>query len=39
MTAPSKTAKAPAHDYVVKDVSLAEWGRKETPSPRPRCPA
>jgi adenosylhomocysteinase len=29
MTAPSKTAKAPAHDYVVKDVSLAEWGRKE----------
>ena len=29
MKAPSKTAKAVATDYVVKDISLAEWGRKE----------
>src|SRR6201993_2406684 len=31
MTAPSKTAKAVAvaGDYVVKDIALAEWGRKE----------
>ena len=29
MTAPSKTAKAAAADYVVKDIGLAEWGRKE----------
>jgi adenosylhomocysteinase len=29
MTAPSKPAKAVAGDYVVKDISLAEWGRKE----------
>ena len=29
MKAPSKTAKAVAADYVVKDISLAEWGRKE----------
>jgi adenosylhomocysteinase len=28
MTAPLKPAKA-AHDYVVKDIALAEWGRKE----------
>jgi adenosylhomocysteinase len=28
MTAAKKTAKAAA-DYVVKDISLAEWGRKE----------
>src|SRR5438132_2804490 len=25
----SKTAKAAAHDYVFKDIGLAEWGRKE----------
>src|SRR5215472_15481279 len=30
MTALKKTAKAaPAADYVVKDINLAEWGRKE----------
>ncbi len=29
MTAHTKTAKAAATDYVVKDISLAEWGRKE----------
>jgi adenosylhomocysteinase len=29
MKAPSKAAKAAAKDYVVKDISLAEWGRKE----------
>src|ERR1700726_3232315 len=28
MTAPSKAAKAAAADYVVKDISLGEWGRK-----------
>ena len=34
-----KTAKAAA-DYIVKDIGLAEFGRKEiSPSPRPRCPA
>src|SRR6185312_8739118 len=25
----TKGSKAPAHDYVVKDIGLAEWGRKE----------
>src|SRR6202163_1543604 len=29
MKVASKTAKAAATDYVVKDISLAEWGRKE----------
>jgi adenosylhomocysteinase len=29
MKAASKTAKGAATDYVVKDISLAEWGRKE----------
>src|SRR6202140_2628335 len=29
MKAASKTAKAAAADYVVKDISLAEWGAKE----------
>jgi adenosylhomocysteinase len=29
MTAAKKTAKAAAADYVVKDIGLAEWGRKE----------
>jgi adenosylhomocysteinase len=31
MTTSPKAAKAhsPGHDYVVKDISLAEWGRKE----------
>jgi adenosylhomocysteinase len=29
MKAASKTAKAAAADHVVKDISLAEWGRKE----------
>src|SRR6202790_4733737 len=29
MNAASKSAKAAATDYVVKDISLAEWGRKE----------
>jgi adenosylhomocysteinase len=29
MKAASKTDKAAAADYVVKDISLAEWGRKE----------
>ena len=37
MTAASKAAKHPAHakapgaavDYAVKDIGLAEWGRKE----------
>src|ERR1700688_1089415 len=29
MEAASKAAKAAAQDYVVKDISLAEWGRKE----------
>jgi adenosylhomocysteinase len=29
MKAASKTANAAAADYVVKDISLAEWGRKE----------
>src|SRR5260370_38809676 len=29
MKAASKTAKGAAADHVVKDISLAEWGRKE----------
>jgi adenosylhomocysteinase len=29
MTAPHKATKAATHDYVVKDIALAEWGRKE----------
>ena len=29
MTAAKKTAKAASADYVVKDIGLAEWGRKE----------
>lgn len=29
MTASAKAAKPAAHDYVVKDIGLAEWGRKE----------
>ena len=33
MTAAPKAAKsaapAPAADYVIKDIGLAEWGRKE----------
>ncbi|HEV3371994.1 MAG TPA: adenosylhomocysteinase, partial [Xanthobacteraceae bacterium] len=29
MKAASKAAKGAAADYVVKDISLAEWGRKE----------
>src|SRR6201992_2970991 len=28
MTASAKAAQ-PAHDYIVKDIGLAEWGRKE----------
>ena len=28
-TAPAPKTKAAAHDYVVKDISLADWGRKE----------
>jgi adenosylhomocysteinase len=28
-SAPKKTAKGAAADYAVKDISLAEWGRKE----------
>ena len=27
------------NDYVVKDIGLAEFGRKEISSPRPRCRA
>jgi S-adenosylhomocysteine hydrolase len=26
-------------DYVVKDIGLADWGRKEISWPRPRCRA
>jgi adenosylhomocysteinase len=29
MTAPAAAKKAAPNDYVVKDISLAEWGRKE----------
>ena len=29
MTASAKAAKTVAHDYIVKDISLAEFGRKE----------
>jgi adenosylhomocysteinase len=29
MTAPAAAKKATPNDYVVKDISLAEWGRKE----------
>ncbi|HCX67150.1 MAG TPA: hypothetical protein DHK64_06320, partial [Rhodobiaceae bacterium] len=25
----SQAAKADTHDYAIKDISLAEWGRKE----------
>ena len=33
-------AKNPAFtDYVVKDISLAEFGRKEIRWPRPKCRA
>jgi adenosylhomocysteinase len=28
-TPPEKKASAPRHDYVIADISLAEWGRKE----------
>src|SRR5438045_7509935 len=29
MKTTTKAAEAPANDYVVKDIGLAEWGRKE----------
>src|SRR6202050_2692125 len=29
MSTSTKAKPAPAHDYVVKDIELAEWGRKE----------
>src|ERR1700690_3804272 len=29
MSTSTKAKPAPGHDYVVKDISLAEWGRKE----------
>jgi len=29
MTASPKAAKTSSHDYIVKDISLAVWGRKE----------
>src|SRR6202142_3746611 len=29
MSTSTKAKPAPTHDYVVKDISLAEWGRKE----------
>src|SRR6202050_2619465 len=29
MSTSTKAKPAPAHDYVVKDIGLAEWGRKE----------
>src|ERR1700727_1423840 len=29
MSTSTKATPAPAHDYVVKDIGLAEWGRKE----------
>ena len=29
MTASPKAAKPASHDYVVKDIALADWGRKE----------
>src|SRR5690349_1592320 len=28
-TSPKPKTASPAHDYVVKDIGLAEWGRKE----------
>ena len=28
-----------AAPYIVADLALADWGRKEIASPRPRCPA
>ena len=32
--------KKPAFtDYIVKDIGLADFGRKESRSPRPKCPA
>ena len=30
---------AAATDHIVKDLSLADWGRKEIRWPRTRCPA
>jgi hypothetical protein len=27
------------NDYKVADMNLADWGRKEVPSPKPKCPA
>jgi hypothetical protein len=38
MTAAAK-AKNPASDYIVADIGLADFGRKEISSPRPRCRA
>ena len=39
-TAPAKPKPAPApHDYVVKDIGLAEWGRKEIAIAETKCPA
>ena len=29
MSTSTKAKPAAAHDYVVKDIALAEWGRKE----------
>ena len=30
---------AAATDYIVKDLSLADWGRKEIAMAETRCPA
>jgi hypothetical protein len=27
------------NDYAIKDIGLADWGRKELTSPRRKCPA
>jgi hypothetical protein len=34
-----RTKRRRRQDFQVKDLSLADWGRKESPSPSTRCPA
>jgi hypothetical protein len=35
----SSVAESTKLDYKVADITLAEFGRKEIPSPSTRCPA
>ena len=38
-SAKAKSASSPkTGDSIVKDISLAAWGRNEIASPKPKCP-